>query len=172
MAVRATHLFTRELDLLNIEKWEYKVEDKSILSRLYDPIWERLAKLIPRSVAPNVITLCALVSILQAFWMTHKYGGNDEYHSIVCYTVAFLTYIYVTLDAIDGKVARNTLNSTPLGEFFDHGCDNIGGTFLVMTVLFLIGVEPSDTMWFIVQTLQLISISCLLYTSPSPRDRG
>jgi phosphatidylglycerophosphate synthase len=32
-------------------------------------------------------------------------------------------FIYQTLDAIDGKQARRTNSSSPLGELFDHGCD-------------------------------------------------
>jgi phosphatidylglycerophosphate synthase len=34
-------------------------------------------------------------------------------------------FIYQSLDAIDGKQARRTNSSTPLGELFDHGCDAI-----------------------------------------------
>ena len=170
----ATHLFTRELDLLHIEKWEYKVEDKSILSRLYNPIWEMLARLVPRSVAPNVVTLCALVCVMQAFWLTQKYGIHDEfseYHSVVCYAAALLLYLYLTLDSIDGKIARNTLNSSPLGEFFDHGCDNIAGTFIILTVLMLTGVETSDTMWYTVQALQLASSSVHISAFADPERK-
>lgn len=159
MHASATHLFTRELDLLNIEKWEYKVEDKSLLSRLYKPLWEKLATLIPRSVAPNVVTLCAVVCIFQSYWLAYKYSDVDEYHSEVCYACALLTYLYMTLDAIDGMVARNTLNTSPLGEFFDHSCDNIAGSFIIITLLLLIGVDVSVTMWYIVQALQLASLS-------------
>ena len=36
---------------------------------------------------------------------------------------AFAIFAYQTLDAIDGKQARRTGNSTPLGQLFDHGCD-------------------------------------------------
>merc|ERR1712233_159046 len=40
-------------------------------------------------------------------------------------------FIYQTLDAIDGKQARRTGTSSPLGELFDHGMDSIS-MFLVM----------------------------------------
>jgi len=33
--------------------------------------------------------------------------------------------VYQSLDAIDGKQARRTGTSNPLGELFDHGCDSI-----------------------------------------------
>merc|ERR1712157_205664 len=32
-------------------------------------------------------------------------------------------FVYQTLDAMDGKQARRTQNSTPLGQLFDHWCD-------------------------------------------------
>jgi ethanolaminephosphotransferase len=34
---------------------------------------------------------------------------------------AFCIFMYQTLDAIDGKQARRTQQSSPLGELFDHG---------------------------------------------------
>ncbi len=34
-------------------------------------------------------------------------------------------FVYQTLDAIDGKQARRTNSSSPLGELFDHGCDSL-----------------------------------------------
>lgn len=41
-------------------------------------------------------------------------------------------FIYQSLDAIDGKQARRTNSSSPLGELFDHGCDSIStGNFLI-----------------------------------------
>jgi ethanolaminephosphotransferase len=34
-------------------------------------------------------------------------------------------FLYQTLDATDGKQARRTQSSSPLGELFDHGCDSM-----------------------------------------------
>lgn len=42
-----------------------------------------------------------------------------------CFLCALGLFIYQSLDAIDGKQARRTGTSTPLGELFDHGCDSI-----------------------------------------------
>jgi hypothetical protein len=42
-------------------------------------------------------------------------------------------FLYQTFDAIDGKQARRTGTSSPLGQLFDHGCDafitNVVGIF-------------------------------------------
>ncbi|KAI3807644.1 hypothetical protein L1987_23577 [Smallanthus sonchifolius] len=34
-----------------------------------------------------------------------------------------LLFLYQTFDSVDGKQARRTNSSSPLGELFDHGCD-------------------------------------------------
>ncbi|GFR76104.1 choline/ethanolaminephosphotransferase 1 [Elysia marginata] len=54
-------------------------------------------------------------------------------------------FIYQTLDAIDGKQARRTKSSTPLGELFDHGCDSIstGGLKIYFSAELYCGRLPS-----------------------------
>lgn len=37
------------------------------------------------------------------------------------FVAALFQFLYQTLDAIDGKQARRTKTSTPLGQLFDHG---------------------------------------------------
>lgn len=43
-------------------------------------------------------------------------------------------FVYYTLDNIDGKQARRTKNSTPLGMCMDHGCDALGVSFIALGV--------------------------------------
>lgn len=42
-------------------------------------------------------------------------------------------FVYQSLDAIDGKQARRTNTSSPLGELFDHGCDSISTVFVAIS---------------------------------------
>jgi len=42
---------------------------------------------------------------------------------------ALAMLLYQTLDNMDGKQARKTLSSSPLGLLFDHGCDAINSIF-------------------------------------------
>ncbi|CAH7666163.1 CDP-alcohol phosphatidyltransferase-domain-containing protein [Phakopsora pachyrhizi] len=44
------------------------------------------------------------------------------------FSFALGLWIYQSLDAIDGKQARRTGTSGPLGELFDHGCDALNTT--------------------------------------------
>lgn len=43
-------------------------------------------------------------------------------------------FVYQSLDAIDGKQARRTNSSSPLGELFDHGCDSLSTGMLWLHV--------------------------------------
>lgn len=43
-------------------------------------------------------------------------------------------FIYQTLDNIDGKQARRTKNSSPLGMMIDHGCDAFLVTYIILGV--------------------------------------
>jgi ethanolaminephosphotransferase len=47
------------------------------------------------------------------------------------YMVCF--FMYRILDEMDGKQARRTGNSSPLGMLFDHGCDAFTVGFILMT---------------------------------------
>ena len=42
-------------------------------------------------------------------------------------------FVYQSLDAIDGKQARRTGMSGPLGELFDHGTLILHSVFLMIT---------------------------------------
>ena len=55
-------------------------------------------------------------------------------------------FLYQSLDAIDGKQARRTGTSSPLGELFDHGCDSLStGLLLVKFSFIIICCKCSDT---------------------------
>jgi phosphatidylglycerophosphate synthase len=43
-------------------------------------------------------------------------------------------FTYRILDEMDGKQARRTGNSSPLGLLFDHGCDAFTMGFVALTI--------------------------------------
>ncbi|TXG56746.1 hypothetical protein EZV62_018059 [Acer yangbiense] len=47
----------------------------------------------------------------------------------VLFAHGMLLFLYQTFDAVDGKQARRTNSSSPLGELFDHGCDALACAF-------------------------------------------
>ena len=58
-----------------------------------------------------------------------------------------LQLAYQTLDAIDGKQARRTNSSSPLGELFDHGCDALNCAFSTATLSSTLMAGSSWATW-------------------------
>ncbi|AEE77037.1 aminoalcoholphosphotransferase [Arabidopsis thaliana] len=58
-----------------------------------------------------------------------------------------LLFLYQTFDAVDGKQARRTNSSSPLGELFDHGCDALGCALETMAYGST-AMCGRDTFWF------------------------
>lgn len=56
--------------------------------------------------------------------------------------------MYYTLDNVDGKQARRTHNSSPLGMCMDHGCDVLGVSFIALGVGQLVGMANELTVLF------------------------
>ncbi|NXY42172.1 CEPT1 ethanolaminephosphotransferase, partial [Ceuthmochares aereus] len=69
--------------------------------------------------------------------------------SWACILGALGLFIYQSLDAIDGKQARRTNSTSPLGELFDHGCDSISTVFVVLIscIAIRLGTNP-DWLFF------------------------
>lgn len=64
--------------------------------------------------------------------------GTDFYGPVPawwCYLEAVSYLVYRMLDEMDGKQARRTGNSSPLGLLFDHGCDSF--TTGLLTMMFM-----------------------------------
>lgn len=57
------------------------------------------------------------------FWVTSAVSFQAPLWAYLLCAVGL--FIYQSLDAIDGKQARRTNSSSPLGELFDHGCDSL-----------------------------------------------
>jgi len=96
----------------------------------YDYLWSPLAeyslRFVPITWAPNAITLAGFILVLAAAFSIYAFG--DIGSPVSSYQEVFFAiciFTYQTLDNIDGKQARRTGTSTPLGMLFDHGCDSM-----------------------------------------------
>jgi phosphatidylglycerophosphate synthase len=52
--------------------------------------------------------------------------------------------MFQTLDGIDGKHARRTGTSSPLGQIFDHGGDSISTIFLLIGISHAVKMEKDN----------------------------
>eukprot|EP01016_Furgasonia_blochmanni_P057039 TRINITY_DN983_c0_g1_i20.p1 TRINITY_DN983_c0_g1~~TRINITY_DN983_c0_g1_i20.p1 ORF type:complete len:315 (+),score=41.70 TRINITY_DN983_c0_g1_i20:465-1409(+) len=65
------------------------------------------------------------------FWKDGNFFGEFPWWFLAICTVAQLHYMI--LDNADGKQARKTKSSSPLGLLFDHGCDALNVTVIGLT---------------------------------------
>lgn len=114
--------YLSQKDLSQIEKFQYTGSDISILYRyVLSPFLENyFMKLIPLWMAPNLITILSFVFnfislILIIFETNFSFEVKVSSFALCCKSFSHLTYII--LDNADGKQARRTGNSSPLGIF-------------------------------------------------------
>jgi len=89
-------------------------------------------------IAPNMITTIGGMHCLFVYLILWKVSPNmDENVSVpdgLLVLSAYCTFVYYTLDCMDGKQARRTNTSSPLGQLFDHGMDCFCNIFHPATV--------------------------------------
>eukprot|EP00658_Telonema_sp_P-2_P080114 TRINITY_DN7903_c0_g2_i11.p1 TRINITY_DN7903_c0_g2~~TRINITY_DN7903_c0_g2_i11.p1 ORF type:complete len:375 (+),score=61.81 TRINITY_DN7903_c0_g2_i11:60-1184(+) len=95
------------------------------IDNLLNPAWLALTELLPMTMAPNLVTLVGWFHILFMWGLVTVYAPTEHYTppNLVFLVAAWCLLVYQTMDAMDGKQARRTGSSSPLGQLFDHGCD-------------------------------------------------
>lgn len=68
------------------------------------------------------------------FSLTHDVPSWTYFWAGLC------IFLYQTLDACDGKQARKTKSSSPLGQLIDHGCDSFAINFMFLSVIQAVGI--------------------------------
>lgn len=141
-----------EYQLERLKEHKYAAEGSSLLDPYMQPFWKWLVEQIPLTWAPNAITLWGLIgNILSTiFLMLYCPNGFGE-APWWCYTLcAVFLFVYQSLDAIDGKQARRTGSSSPLGELFDHGCDAMSIVIIIVGVCIATQIGSSPYMFSLV----------------------
>jgi hypothetical protein len=108
----------------NIANHKYAPGHYTHLDNLMNPIWVFLTeRLIPLWMAPNMVTsLGGLHCVLSYFVVRYFSRDYDEpVPDWVILLCAYCSFSCYTLDCMDGKQARRTHQSSPLGQLFDHG---------------------------------------------------
>ncbi|VDK42988.1 unnamed protein product [Anisakis simplex] len=142
---------------------KYSAVDVSWLDELcMKRFWDYLVTFYPLWLAPNLITLIGLivnlitVLILSSFC----YGANYPAPSWAYFQAALGLFIYQTLDATDGKQARRTGSSSPLGELFDHGCDSMTQVFVTLNLCYCLQLGQHRYLVFAVCVLSVALFYC------------
>lgn len=152
-------------NLENLKNYEYNCKDDSILTKyvlrhIYDYIVQRL----PVSIAPNTLTLFGLISSFVSFVITVITDPTleNQRFPIVKLINLILLFMYQIFDAIDGKQARRTRSSSPLGQLFDHGCDALVCFFTAITISSSLGIGISMNLFLFLYSFIWIYYLCAL----------
>lgn len=122
--------------LKRLKEHKYSASGSSFLDPFMQPFWNWLVKKFPLWLAPNLMTIAGLViniftSLILVFYSPDARHEAPRWAFLIC---AVGLFVYQTLDACDGKQARRTGTSSPLGELFDHGCDSMSTVFVSLGV--------------------------------------
>ncbi|KAI9357869.1 CDP-alcohol phosphatidyltransferase-domain-containing protein [Pilaira anomala] len=146
---RSEFLTKEQLNALHLYK--YGAIDRSFITKyVLSHYWNWCVQFFPINMAPNLITLTGLmfmiINVAFAIFLAPEMGINDEAGpSWIYYSFALGIWLYSTFDNVDGKQARRTNSSSPLGELFDHGCDAINCSFAAILQCTALGTGHSKT---------------------------
>ncbi|KAK4784139.1 hypothetical protein SAY86_018507 [Trapa natans] len=107
-----------------LHRYKYSGVDNSLLAKyLFQPFWSRCVNFFPIWMPPNGITLMGFLFLITSAFLGYVYSPclDSPPPRWVHFAHGFLLFLYQTFDAVDGKQARRTSSSSPLGELFDHG---------------------------------------------------
>lgn len=108
-----------------IEKRTFSASYKGATDLVTKWVWPAPARALTRHLArahvhPNTVTLVSWVMAIAAFWLFWQ--GEFGIGLVTAWLMTFL-------DTVDGKLARVTLTSSPLGNVLDHGLDLVHPPF-------------------------------------------
>ncbi|XP_070492641.1 choline/ethanolaminephosphotransferase 1-like [Chironomus tepperi] len=159
------HKILNSSQLRKLADHKYAVTSSSLIEPYLQPYWNWLVLKLPLWIAPNLITIIGLlINILTSLALIYyNPDGKDtnlppRWTYLLC---AFGLFAYQSLDAIDGKQARRTGTSSPLGELFDHGCDSISTVFITLSTCSAIQYGSFPKIMFI----EVFAVFALFYCS-------
>ena len=139
-----------------LPNYQYKGSDLSLLYKyVLSPLAEWCVQtLVPTTMAPNTVTTIGLVGMISSYCIYWWYvpalfakDGDEEPPRWIFLYNAIAMLVYQTLDNMDGKQARRTKSSSPLGLLFDHGCDAINSIFGSANWIIGMALLPSSDSW-------------------------
>jgi ethanolaminephosphotransferase len=109
-----------------IAEHKYAAGDYTPFDLWMNPVWQSLTEKLPMGLAPNMVTLLGGLHCVVAYGLTWWYSENFDNWNVpgwVLVANGYCIVAYYTLDCMDGKQARRTGSSSPLGQLWDHGWD-------------------------------------------------
>uniref|UniRef100_A0A0N5BV07 diacylglycerol cholinephosphotransferase n=1 Tax=Strongyloides papillosus TaxID=174720 RepID=A0A0N5BV07_STREA len=150
-------------EITRLGNHKYSASDNSILVNLFfRNFWDWLIQFFPTWLAPNTITLIGLIINLITVLTLSKfcYTATEIAPNYAYLIAAIGLFLYQTLDALDGKQARRTQSSSPLGELFDHGCDSMTQVFVTLNICYALQLGEYFSLVFVTNLISVVLFYC------------
>lgn len=147
-------IFIPKHAIKHLDEYRYQSEDRSLITKyILKPFWQRFVNVFPLWMAPNMVTLLGLMFIVVSDVLVFYF---DPYYETVSpqwlyFWHSFAVFMYQTFDACDGMHARRTGQSSPLGELFDHCCDSMNTSLMVIQFSSVANLGHNTPLPFLVQ---------------------
>lgn len=149
--------------LIKLTQHKYSSSGSTLLDPCMQVFWNWFVQKIPISIAPNSLTITGLIInvVTTVILIYYSPDGRQEIPAWALLLFALGLFVYQTLDAVDGKQARRTGSSSPLGELFDHGCDSLSTVFVALATCVSVKLGSYPNVMF----YQFMAASTLFYTA-------
>lgn len=130
-------------------EYSYYTSEKSILDRRCDRSWDRWVKWLAtnyRWLTPNMLTVSGFIPFVFCFILFINGMIGDIFFLLGSLSIVW----HLNIDALDGKLARETKNSSPFGQILDHGSDATLYGLVAISLVSMIrmcDVEPPGTVY-------------------------
>ncbi|GIY64380.1 hypothetical protein CDAR_12371 [Caerostris darwini] len=150
------------LQLRKLSEHKYNSQGYTLLDPMLQPFWNWLVNKLPYSLAPNLMTVNGLIItiVTTLILMYYSPDAQQEPPSWAFLLCAAGLFVYQSLDACDGKQARRTGSSSPLGELFDHGCDSISTVFVSLGICIAVKLGAYPNWMFFQCFIAIILFYC------------
>lgn len=86
-----------------------------------------------------------IFNVILVFIYVPTMEAEDAGPAWIYFSFALGLWLYSTFDNVDGRQARRTGTSSPLGELFDHGCDAINCSYAAIIQMSALGLGHTHT---------------------------
>lgn len=143
--------YYKQQTLKGFDSYKYRALDTSPLSvYVMHPYWDWVVQFYPRWLAPNLLTFLGFLLVSFNFLLTchfdwNFYASSPNHKEVapipqwVWFVMFVCHFASHTLDGTDGKQAKRTKSSSPLGELFDHGVDSLSTVFMPVALFSIFG---------------------------------
>lgn len=142
--------FLTKADLEKIKNYRYTASGFTFIEILFfEPFWNLITSMLPRKLAPNMITLSGFIFplVLGVYQLRQDLTLTKEMDSTFFFLLAWALFWFQTCDAVDGKQARRTDNCSPMGQILDHSLDQVSYIFFYLGTVQAFRCGPGLMMW-------------------------